>query len=209
MSKHGKKGDKSRGGGHGGGGQSGGAERTKLLNELMELVQRIGELSSTDAGSTWGAVHKLLLKLKTDPSLVARLIASRDYPGLLALARELGGGEDDNTSGAEVDPPAAAALHPTGESGTDPVSKEHGHTVDQETMRRAMKAFRKRLKLTRLDHESKLGVGPLSGGRRHEVDAILPPREFPAEVWQALVAVGELRDAGRGFYELADEAGRH
>jgi len=36
---------------------------------------------------------------------------------------------------------------------------------DPEQLRKAMKAFKKRLKLTRLDDESSLGHGPMSGGQ--------------------------------------------
>ncbi|MBT8486737.1 MAG: hypothetical protein HKO59_12935 [Phycisphaerales bacterium] len=68
-----------------------------------------------------------------------------------------------------------------------------------------MRAFRKRLKLTRLDHESKLGVGPMTGGRDSGIRAIMPPRAFDQTVWDALVREGKLRKAGPGFYELADE----
>ena len=68
-----------------------------------------------------------------------------------------------------------------------------------------MHAFRKRLKLTRLDHESKLGVGPMTSGRKADVDAILPPREFAAQVWEALVTDGQLKAAGQGFYALSEE----
>ena len=75
-------------------------------------------------------------------------------------------------------------------------------TVTPEMCRRALKAFRKRLKLTRLDHESSLGVGPLSGGRPSGIVAITPPDRYPREVWDALVEQGRLRKASQGQYEL-------
>ncbi len=67
-----------------------------------------------------------------------------------------------------------------------------------------MKAFRKRLKLTRLDEESKLGGRYVSSGRQSSIVAIMPPHQYPDEVWQALVAQGKLKDAGNGFYELVE-----
>jgi hypothetical protein len=71
-----------------------------------------------------------------------------------------------------------------------------------------MKAFRKRLKLTRLDEESKLGRtgNPMSGGKRSDVVAIMPPRgpEYPPAVWDELVKQGRLRRSSGGFYELAE-----
>jgi hypothetical protein len=78
---------------------------------------------------------------------------------------------------------------------------------DSETLRRALKAFRKRLKVMRLDEESKLGGRRLTGGRRSGIVAITPPREFPPEVWQELVRQGRLRSAGSGLYELVDGPG--
>ena len=77
--------------------------------------------------------------------------------------------------------------------------------IPHETRKMAMHAIRKRLKLTRLDHESKLGVGPMSSGRKADVDAILPPHEYARQVWEALVAEGQLNAAGQGFYALGEE----
>jgi peptidoglycan hydrolase-like protein with peptidoglycan-binding domain len=77
--------------------------------------------------------------------------------------------------------------------------------LDPATLKRAMKAFRKRLKLTRLNEESKLGRSPLTGGKHSDVVAIMPPHQYPPEVWQELVKRGRLKDAGSGFYELVEQ----
>jgi len=68
-------------------------------------------------------------------------------------------------------------------------------------LKSAMKAFKKRLKLTALDDDSSLGRGPFSGGPMG-VFAIQPPRQFPREVWEELCRQGKLRDSGHGMYEL-------
>ena len=65
----------------------------------------------------------------------------------------------------------------------------------------AMKAFKKRLKLTALDYDSTLGRGPFSGGSKG-VFAIQPPSQFPREVWEQLCRDGRLRNSGHGMYEL-------
>ncbi len=78
--------------------------------------------------------------------------------------------------------------------------------LDPANLKRAMKAFRKRLKLTRLNEESKLGRNPLTSGKKSQVVAIMPPRQYPAEVWQELVRQGRLNDTGSGFYKLSDDA---
>ena len=74
----------------------------------------------------------------------------------------------------------------------------------KEQLRLAMKAFRKRLKLTKLDDESRLGRGPMSGGGRSGVVAITPPNQFPKEIWEELVEQGKLRRYGAGIYELVE-----
>jgi hypothetical protein len=72
-----------------------------------------------------------------------------------------------------------------------------------EVLQRALKAFKKRLKLTQLDAESSVGVGPMSGGRSSGIVAITPPNQYPRAVWGALVAQGRLKKASPGQYELA------
>jgi len=83
--------------------------------------------------------------------------------------------------------------------------------ITPEVLKSAMKAFKKRLKLTVLDEDSHLGRGALSGGHTG-VFAIQPPSQFPREVWEELCRQGKLRNSGHGMYELAkgeqDRAGR-
>ena len=50
-----------------------------------------------------------------------------------------------------------------------------------EELRRAYKAFKKRLKLTQLDFDSRIGASPLSGHASQMV-AITPPKEYPRGV---------------------------
>lgn len=75
-------------------------------------------------------------------------------------------------------------------------------TTDQ--LRAAMKAFKKRLKLARLDAESSLGHGPTSSGARSGIVAIVPPNQYPQALWDELARQGRLRRAGGGLYELGD-----
>jgi hypothetical protein len=71
-----------------------------------------------------------------------------------------------------------------------------------EDFKRAMKAFKKRLKLTRLDDESRLGRSPLTGGGDSGIESIIPPREFPQEIWDELVKRGTLSKDSDGFYRI-------
>ncbi len=72
-----------------------------------------------------------------------------------------------------------------------------------EELRKAMKAFKKRLKLARLDDESSLGHGPMTGGKSSSIVAVMPPNQYPKAVWDELVARGRLKYAGQGLYQLA------
>jgi hypothetical protein len=78
-------------------------------------------------------------------------------------------------------------------------------TPTSEELKTAIKAFKKRLKLTRLDAESNISGGPLSSGRRSDIVAITPPNQFPQAVWDELVKRGRLKSAGHGMYELVEE----
>jgi hypothetical protein len=73
-----------------------------------------------------------------------------------------------------------------------------------ENLKAAFKAFKKRLKLTRLDDESRLGGRYTSGGRDSSIVAITPPSEFPQPVWDELVKQGKLRYMGHGTYQVAE-----
>ncbi len=77
-------------------------------------------------------------------------------------------------------------------------------TPSKEELKLALKAFRKRLKVTRLDDESRLGYGPMTGGGKSGVVAISPPNQFPKEVWDELAKQGKLKYVGQGLYELTD-----
>jgi hypothetical protein len=75
-------------------------------------------------------------------------------------------------------------------------------TPSPQQLKSALKAFRKRLNLTRLDDQSRIGVGPMSSGRRSGIEAITPPDQFPQDVWDELVRQGKLKRVGNGLYEL-------
>ena len=75
-------------------------------------------------------------------------------------------------------------------------------TADE--LRSALKAFKKRLKLTKLDDESRLGKRALTGGGSSGIVAVQPPRQFPRAVWDELVKQGRLKYAGQGLYELVN-----
>ncbi len=90
--------------------------------------------------------------------------------------------------------------------GTGPDAADAGssETLSPEQLKKALKAFRKRLKLTHLNEESKLSHRAMTGGHKSAVVAIMPPYQYPREVWEELVRQGKLKPAGTGFYALAE-----
>jgi len=149
----------------------------KQLDELMAAVR--GYDDPRRASAEWKQVYKLLQKAGLPTGRISGIVGMRNVDGLGELIDQL------------RDPQAGAAA-----------AAADGEAPDAETCRRALRAFRKRLKLTRLDEESKLGRGPLSKGGGSSPAAITPPLDWPEAVWQALVRQGKLRCIGHGLYEL-------
>jgi len=210
-----------------GGGRPPSPDPAAVLDELDRQAGAIAGADAAAAGPLWGAAHKLLLRTELSAGEAMRIVGSRDLGALRSAITRLRGDGPPEAS-------AASGHHASGDHATgDQAAKRSGDAAadrtagptsgptsrptgadepaptrhEPEELRRAMRAFRKRLKLVRLDRESGLGVGPMTGGKQADVDAIMPPREFPVTVWTALVEAGELRPAGRGFYRLASEAG--
>jgi hypothetical protein len=97
--------------------------------------------------------------------------------------------------------------------GTDPFALEEQNMPDTtppsgqpttKELNAALKAFKKRLKLTQLNEESKLTRSATTSGHA-DIVAIMPPNQHPQAVWDELVRQGKLKKAGQGTYELAQE----
>ena len=87
---------------------------------------------------------------------------------------------------------------------SEPETTPQSESPSKEELKLAMKAFRKRLKVTRLDDESRLGYGPMTGGGKSGIVAIQPPSQFLNSVWEELVQQGKLKYVWQGLYELND-----
>ena len=74
--------------------------------------------------------------------------------------------------------------------------------IDEAVLHGALKAFKKRLKAVRLDDESRLGGHGLSSGRSSGIVGIIPPNNYPREVWDELVRIGRLKKSREGLYEI-------
>ncbi|MFT7486121.1 MAG: hypothetical protein ACI9F9_001974 [Candidatus Paceibacteria bacterium] len=80
--------------------------------------------------------------------------------------------------------------------------KKHLPSSDREVLKRAVKAFRKSLKVTQLNHESSLSGGMLSGSNDSRIIGITPPPRYPDPVWRELARQGRLKANHNGTYEL-------
>ncbi|MBT3199651.1 MAG: hypothetical protein HN350_07020 [Phycisphaerales bacterium] len=149
----------------------------KIITQLIELQTAIGEYPDPRrASSEWKQVYRLLQKTHIQPGRITSLVGMRNVEGLEEVIGQLSA-------------PEAAPL---------PESER----PDSDTCKKALKAFRKRVSLTQLDEDSKLGRSPLSKGASKQPLAMAPPIEWPDEVWRELARQGKLRDVGGGFYQL-------
>lgn len=88
---------------------------------------------------------------------------------------------------------------------TDIVQRNPDGSFTKETLQRAMKALRKRLKLARLDDESRLGRNPMTKGGHSGICAVQGPEQYPPEVWQELVSKGKLKRVAPNLFELIEQ----
>ena len=193
---------------------------TAMLQKLGEIVSDLYVSADEPAkvARLWERARKALQQLKVEPSRVSSIVTGRKVEELALFVGDLSKAGKAPPS-APAPPPSTQQKPPSpspppgagpGAGPGAPVAQttadtEAGDSADRQIRKKAMKAFRKRLKLTRLDEESKLGYGAMTGGHKSGVVAIEPPRQFPPEVWAELVKQGRLKNAGRGFYELVEE----
>ncbi|MDA1008736.1 MAG: hypothetical protein O2800_07025 [Planctomycetota bacterium] len=156
----------------------------QLLIEIAASLATITSAEPASAGSRWGAMHKLLLKAKVDPKVIMRLVGTRDLPALTKVVAQLRG-----EAVADEPPPPVVEVA----------------AIDPSILKSALKVFRRRLKFSQLDAESRLGVGPMSSGVDRRIDSMLPPGDFPMAVWDALVADGKLHRDRDGYYGIIED----
>ena len=71
----------------------------------------------------------------------------------------------------------------------------------EDDLKKALKAFKKRLKMQQLEEDSRLGHSPLTGSKT-KIVSIQPPLGFGRDVWEELADQGFLKRDGKGFFEL-------
>lgn len=124
------------------------------------------------AEAAWSTAREALAASRDAQPELARIVEARDLAALRALAEAWRGGKQ-------------------------PLPQQ-----DREVLDRAMKAYKKSLKVTQLDAESSIGGGPMSSGRTSGILGMRPPDRYPRSVWDELVRQRRLRHGGHGLYEL-------
>ncbi len=203
---------------------------TITIGKLGEMVSELYVCTDAKKAAThWKNVQLALKKTPADPLKVGRIVGSRDVKQLAELVNQLSTMKpEDMKKAAAVSPPPPSPSSPPPAPTAQPAAPSASETAPQpqaapasapasattiaqlaqreptspEVLKAAMTSFKKRLKLTRLDAESKLSARALTGGRQSGIVGILPPREFPRETWDELVKQGRLKGKGDGFYEM-------
>lgn len=195
-------------------------------------LQKLGEVVSDlfmctddrDRTRMWSTAARLLSKSKADKERVAKVMLEKRVGALSKLVTDLqqelnspkvGRAALANQSSGPAGSPAELANNqaaaeapeaPSEPSRTDAPVASASQSPTADDLKNALKAFKKRMKLTRLDEESRLGNRAMTGGHKSAVVAIMPPREYPRTVWEELVKQGKLKPAGAGFYRLVEGA---
>jgi hypothetical protein len=128
-----------------------------------------------DDASPWAAAQQALTATGSSEPELSAVLAARDLSALRSLVTQW-------------------------ETGRRPLP-----VCDREVLKRAMTAFRKSLKVTRLNDESSLTRNPMTQGRSSGILGMTPPTRYPPAVWRELARQGRLIAAGHGIYELPPE----
>lgn len=179
-----------------------------VMGRLNDVVSELGRIKDTSKHTElWRTAHSLLKRTNADPLKSGRVIAERSVPALKALV-EGGITEIQRMPGLSrpaVPPPSAPQVGSVALKPTTDVQLKPATPPSEDELKSALKAFRKRLKVTQLDAESRMTQRPLTGGSREQVVAIQPPNSHPMSVWEHLAKSGKIKHAGSGLFALVED----
>ncbi len=183
---------------------------TIFVGKLSAIVSDLALTKDVkETGRLWAKAKEFLGKTSANKVRVEKLLGEKNLEELARVVNELSNAKPGavthaDRSGSQPEDPAAASspAAATPEAGGSPSPTATAAAIPPETLKHALHAYKKRLKLTILNDESRLSPRVMTGGRKSEVVAIIPPDQFPKEVWEELVKQGKLKYTGRGFYEL-------
>jgi len=159
----------------------------------------------------WGKAQVALMRMGLDATRVANVVGKRDLESLAKLAAEADAGTGtakaaSANAASATDPkprvPSEADGRTIGEARAQREAEGGYDSLDEANLKRALRAFRRKLKNLRRDDESRLGNRYVSSGRESNICAITPPTDYPSPVWDKLAESGRLKRAGQGTFEL-------
>lgn len=189
-------------------------QETNRSEKLTDLVAEIW-LCEDPAKLTrlWGKAQTALMKAGCDATQAAKVAGDRDTEALAKLAQQIDAGrptqsstavgegwQDDGLPNRGV--PSAADGRTIEQMRREKAAAAGTDSLDEANLKRAMKAFRRKLKTLRREDESQLRGRYVTRGEGSTIVAISPPNDFPPAVWQELVRLGRLKSAGQGTYQL-------
>lgn len=181
-------------------------------HKLAELVSELwlAEDEKTKA-KLWARAKTALTRVGVLPAEMAAVIDQHDLEKLAQLVSRIDAGQT-RLQAAGPSPPttdspprAQPAVRDTRTIGQmrRQLAAEGGYdSLDQDNLKRALKAFRRKLKTLRRDDESQLGNRYVTAGRTSNITAITPPSQYPMAVWNKLTELGRLQQAGGPTFEL-------
>jgi hypothetical protein len=190
------------------------ASQSKIVKRYYDnldnaMTQKLGEmvsdlyLAETPAKqkALWDRVVKALENTDADPEHWQQFVKSRSIEKLALFLGDLNLGKYPRKPKPEDRPkpmPVPTAAEVAAAAASAPPEPE----FDAAYLRHAMNQFKKRIKLNKLDDESRIGRSPLTSGKGSGITAITPPHEFPHAVWEHLAKQGRLKKAGSNMYSM-------
>lgn len=183
-------------------------EQTIHSQKLGELVSELW-LCEDPAKATrlWGRAQVALMKAGCNATQAASVVAKRDVEALATLVQQVDAGATGGQAASVSKPVARGARsladgRSIAQAQREQYARSGADSLDEANLKRALKAFRRKLKTLRRDDESRLTGRFTTRGEASSIAAITPPNQFPAVVWQELARQGRLKPSGQGLYEL-------
>jgi len=174
-------------------------------NKLSEIVSDLWLAADEKTrAKLWARVKTALLRVRVDESLVAKVVDQRDIESLAKLVTQVDAGSPPKQppGGDQGRAPSVSDGRTIGQMQREKAAEGGYDSLEEANLKRALRAFRKKLKIMRLDDESRLGNRCTTSGRKSNIAAITPPNQYPKPVWDKLVELGRLKRSGQGMFEL-------
>jgi len=186
-------------------------QSTKLSEIVSDLWLAEGK---TKKDKLWGKAQMALMRLNVDPTQVANVVGKQDLEALAKLVTKIDAGtapkqdpKDEKAAGQSASPGdfkvKSLADGRTIRQMQEQKAAEGGFdSLEEPNLKRALRAFRRKIKTLRRDDESRIGSRYTTTGRPSNICAITPPHDYPAPVWEKLVELKRLKRAGQGTFQL-------